>query len=129
MSDEQLASLGAAEAEILKIVWELKSATVQEVWGNLPADRNISPATVQTVLRRLRDKGYVGYEIKGKAHHFHPVIKKEKVISKTVKDVLKNFFDGNAAPLLMHLVSKEKIKNADLAILMEIIDKKSSPKM
>ena len=128
MTKEALASLGSAEAEILKIVWELKSATVQEVWENLPADRNIQPSTVQTVLRRLREKGYVGSKASGKAHVFHPTIQKEKVISKTIGDLVKNFFGGKATPLLMHLVDKEDITHSELKKLKQIIEEKSSGK-
>ncbi|PYJ85330.1 MAG: transcriptional regulator [Verrucomicrobia bacterium] len=121
MTEKELASLGAAEAEILKIVWELKEATVQQIWERLPAERNIAPTTVQTVLRRLRQKGYVKSSAEGKAHTFSPAIKPERVISKTVGDLVNRFFGGDAVPLLMHLARTRKIAREDLKRLQDLL--------
>lgn len=122
-----MASLGAAEAEILKIVWELKEATVQEIWEKLPARRSIAPATVQTVLRRLREKGYVKNRADGKAHLFSAAINPEKVISKKVGDLVDEFFGGEALPLVMHLAKSQKIDESDLKHLQALLTK-GSPK-
>lgn len=122
MSKKQLASLGAAEAEILQLVWELKEATVQQIFERLPKDRGIAPATVQTVLRRLRDKGYLRSRADGKAHVFSPSVRPETVITKTVKDMVNRFFGGKAAPLMLHLAQSEKLGKDDLAQLRELLD-------
>ena len=128
MSDKELASLGAAEAEILKIVWELNDATVQEIWERLPRERNIAQATVQTVLRRLRDKGYLKSRAEGKAHVFSAAIKPEKVISKTVGDLVNRFFGGDAVPLVMHLAKNHNIEESDLARLKSLLKRDTDQK-
>jgi BlaI family transcriptional regulator, penicillinase repressor len=125
MSDQELASLGEAEAEILSLVWELGEATVQDIHEKLPADRDIAPATVQTVLRRLRDKGYIKHRVAGKAHIFSPAIKPEKVINQKVRRFLDRFFGGDAVPLLMHLARNRSIDQDDLKRLQEMLAKKS----
>ena len=123
MSRKELTSLGAAETEILKLVWELQEATVQQIWEQLPKDRDIALVTVQTVLRRLRDKGYVKHRAEGKAHVFSPAIKPERVISKTVGDLLNRLFGGDAVPLLLHLAKDQKIGQDDLQRLQELLRK------
>src|SRR6266496_738869 len=126
MTEKEMASLGAAEAEILKIVWELNEATVQQIWEKLPQERNIAPATVQTVLRRLRRKGYVKSSAEGKAHLFSPAIKPEKVISKTVGDLVNRFFGGDAVPLVLHLAKNQKMKQSELLRLQALLAKDST---
>ncbi len=121
----EMAGLGAAESEVLNIVWKLKEATVQQIWAELPPDRSISSATVQTMLRRLRDKGYVKSKVAGKAHVFSPAIKREKVITKTVSDLVSRFFGGDAVPLVMHLARSRQIDQDDLKRLQDIL--KESP--
>ncbi len=116
-----MAGLGAAESEVLNIVWKLKEATVQQIWAELPADRPIASATVQTMLRRLRDKGYVKSKVAGKAHVFSPAIKREKVITKTVSDLVARFFGGDAVPLVMHLAKSRQIDQEDLKRLQDIL--------
>ena len=126
MIEKEMASLGAAEAEILKIVWELNEATVQQIWEKLPQERNIAPATVQTVLRRLRRKGYVKSSAEGKAHVFSPAIKPEKVISKSVGDFVNRFFGGDAVPLVMHLAKTRKMAREDLKRLQDLLKRPKS---
>lgn len=129
MSENELASLGAAEAEILKLVWELQEATVQQIWEKLPPERDIASATVQTMLRRLRDKGYLKSRVEGKAHVFSPAIKPERVISKSVGDLVNRYFSGDAVPLVMHLAKNRGIDNADLQRLQDLLKpKRPDPK-
>ena len=124
MSEHEMASLGAAEAEILKLVWELKEATVQQIWEKLPPERDIASATVQTMLRRLRDKGYLKSRVQGKAHVFSPAIKPERVISKSIGDLVDRYFGGNAVPLVMHLARNQGIDAAELKRLQELLKQK-----
>ncbi len=127
MSEHELAALGAAESEVLNIVWELKEATVQQIWEKLPPDRPIASATVQTMLRRLRDKGYVKSRVAGKAHVFSPAIQRERVISKTVGDLVGRFFGGDAVPLVLHLAKSRSIDKEDLKRLQHLL-KNNPPK-
>ncbi len=128
MAEHEIASLGAAEAEILKIVWPLNEGTVQQIWEKLPPDRPIASATVQTVLRRLRDKGYVKSTLVGKAHVFSAAIKPERVISKTVDELVGRFFGGDAVPLVMHLAKSRQMDKGDLQRLQELLKKEASVK-
>jgi BlaI family transcriptional regulator, penicillinase repressor len=124
MSDTELASLGVAEAEVLQILWSLKEATAQQVWEQLPRDREIEPGTVHTMLRRLREKGYVKHRVEGKAHVFLPAVKPERVLSRTIGQFLDRFFGGDAVPLVMHLAESRRINREDLKRLEEMLKKK-----
>ena len=55
MYKKPLPALSPAETEILRLVWQLEAARVQQMCDALPADR--AYATVQTLLRRLEQKG------------------------------------------------------------------------
>jgi len=57
MTRKTLPTVSPAETEILRLVWQLDKATVQDVCNKLPAKRKIAYATVQTLLRRLEKKG------------------------------------------------------------------------
>lgn len=99
-------SLGSAEAEILCVVWQLGEGTVRQVYACLPPNRGITQGTVQTVLRRLRAKGFIEARTDGKTHVFRPVIAEEKVIADAVRQVTRVHFKGNAAAF-MEAVAKE----------------------
>ena len=84
------------EAQVAKIVYDLQEATVQQVLDALPPEREITYATVQTMLRRLEKKGVLTHTQKGRAHVFKMVLKKEDLVERMVNSVLRSLFGGKA---------------------------------
>jgi BlaI family penicillinase repressor len=123
MAKKPLAALSPAETEILRLVWQLEPAAVQEICDSLPKDRSIAYATVQTLLRRLEKKGYVRHEVQGKAHLFSAAVKREQVIKRTVGDFVERLFGGDPLPLMLHLADQSDLKADDLEELKKLIDR------
>lgn len=124
MTQKKLPALSPSETEILRLVWQLDKATVQDVCDKLPARRKIAYATVQTLLRRLEKKGYLKHFIQGKAHVFFAAVKSEKVIKRSVSDFLDRLFGGDPVPLMQYLARHGKINSIDIEELKRLIDKK-----
>ncbi|NJR68897.1 MAG: MarR family transcriptional regulator [Synechococcales cyanobacterium CRU_2_2] len=57
----QKLSLGFLEAEVLEIIWSLDGATAKEIHDRILADpdRELTYASVSTVLKRLSQKGWL----------------------------------------------------------------------
>ena len=125
MSKLKLTSVSPAETEILRIVWLLGSATVQQVLKQLPVGRDITYATVQTLLRRLETKGYIKHQREGKAYLFSPAVEQTDVISKTVNEFVQRLFGGNPVPLMQYLAEHDKITAEDIENLKKLLDKKT----
>ena len=126
MTDQRLARLrrvSPAETEILRIVWQLDKATVQQVCDKLPARRKIGYATVQTLLRRLEKKGYLKHCIQGKAHVFSAAVRREAVIKRSVGDFLDRLFGGDPVPLIQYLAEHRKIDIDDIEKLKQLVNK------
>ena len=124
MTKKQLPQLSPTETEILRQVWQLEKATVQDVCESLPTRRKISYATVQTLLRRLEKKGYLEHEARGNAHVFTAAVKREAVIKRSVGDFLERLFGGNPIPLMQYLAKHGKVKATDIEKLKEIVEEK-----
>jgi predicted transcriptional regulator len=116
--------MSPAETEILRLVWQLEDATVQQICDLLPPKRNIAYKTVQTLLRRLENKGYLRHKIKGKAHVFLPAVRREDVVKRTVVDFLDRLFGGDPKPLMQFLAEDGKIDAEDIKRLRKLIEKK-----
>jgi predicted transcriptional regulator len=123
MTQKKLPPLSPSETEILRLVWQLDSATVQEVCDSLPARRTIAYATVQTLLRRLEKKGYLKHRIRGKAHVFWPAVKQEAVIKRSVGDFIERLFGGDPIPLMQYLAEHGKIDTEDIERLKRLVSK------
>ena len=124
MVQKNLPALSPSETEILRLVWQLGKATVQEVCEKLPARRKIAYATVQTLLRRLENKGYLKHDVRGKAHVFFAAVKKEHVVKRSVGDFLDRLFGGDPGPLMQYLAEHGRIDANDIVKLKQLAGKK-----
>ena len=124
MTQKKLPALSPSETEILRLVWQLDKATVQDVCNKLPTKRKIAYATVQTLLRRLEKKGYLKHRIRGKAHVFFAAVKSENVIKRSVNDFLDRLFGGDPIPLMQYLAEHGKIDADDIEKLKRLAGKK-----
>jgi len=124
MAKDRLKAMSPAETELLRLVWQLGEATVQQVCDRLPPARDIRYNTVQTLLCRLEQKGYLRRRPAGKAHVFFPVVKREDVVKKTVRDFLDRLFGGDPRPLVQFLAEDGKIDEEDIKRLRRLIKKK-----
>ncbi len=119
-------SISPAETQVLRLIWQLQQATVKQVLDNLPKERDITYATVQTLLRRLEKKGYIKHSLKGKAYLFSPAVKQKDVISKKVSDFLDRLFGGDSLPLMQYLAEHGKLTARDIENLKKLIEKNNS---
>ena len=122
MTRRKLPCLSPAETEILRLVWRRSEATVQQVCEELPAQRQIGYATVQTLLRRLEKKGYVRHRAVGKAYVFYPAVEREHVIKRSVNEFLERLFGGDPLPLMEHLAEHGRIRAEDLERLKRLVE-------
>jgi len=116
--------MSPAETEVLRLVWESKQATVQQVYDALPDNRKVTYVTVATLLRRLEEKGYLKHRVQGKAFIYTPAVKKEEVINRTIGDLVQRLFGGNPVPLMQHLVLHSGISDEDIEKLRDLAKKK-----
>ena len=123
MVRKNLPALSPSETEILRLVWQLDRATVQEVCEKLPAKRKITYATVQTLLRRLEKKGYLKHAVNGKAHVFSAAVKQEHVVKRSVGDFLDRLIGGDPIPLVQYLAEHGKISADDIEKLKRLTSK------
>ena len=124
MTRRKRPAMSPAETEVLRLVWESRKATVQQVYDALPATRKITYVTVATLLRRLEEKGYLKHRTQGKAFIYTPAAKKEEVINRTIGDLVQRLFGGNPVPLMQHLALHSGISDEDIEKLRDLAKKK-----
>ncbi|MCA9037091.1 MAG: BlaI/MecI/CopY family transcriptional regulator [Planctomycetaceae bacterium] len=115
--------LSKAELEIARLVWELKSASVRQVFEALPVGREVDFTTVQTYLKRLEEKGYLNVRLENRAKIYSPRVKPRTVIRETVDDLVDRLFGGDAMPLVQHLVEEKEFSTADIEQLRSLLNR------
>lgn len=114
-------TLTKQELEIMKIVWNRKSATVRDVYEALLEQRQIAYTTVMTMMKILEKKKFLKKTQQERAFIYQPVRPKEQVIRTMVQDFVTRVFDGSAEPLLMHLVKDRHLSEKDVREITRMI--------
>jgi BlaI family penicillinase repressor len=114
-------TLTKQELEIMKIVWNRRSATVRDVYAVLLEQRQIAYTTVMTMMKILEKKKFLKKTQQDRAFVYQPVRPKEQVIRTMVQDFVTRVFDGSAEPLLMHLVKDRHLSEKDVREITRMI--------
>lgn len=112
-SDDE-ARLTRFELEVMEELWKLGRASVRELLEALPSKKQPAYTTVQTIVRRLEEKGAVRQVRKiGNAHIYEPVVSRQVAYRRLVSDFL-DLFGGSARPIMAHLVEEGQLSLGDL---------------
>jgi len=121
--------LGEAELQVLKALWDSGPSTVRDVMNHLHRhDRKVAYTTVLTFLTRLELKGYVASDKSDLAYVYRAVLSREKVTRARLRTMVKQLYDGAAAPLVLQLMRSEKFSAEEIASLQKLIDELDSKK-
>lgn len=102
-------AMSRGELDVARAVWELREATVGQVFEHLAAQLEIDYSTVQTYLRRLEAKGYLRTRRQGRNKIYRPQVGAGQVVRETVDDLLDRLFDGQPLALWQHLIQDRGI--------------------
>jgi len=98
----------------MKVIWELDSATVRDVYETLLKKRKVAYTTVMTMMQILERKKYLKRTKTDRAWLYKPAQPKGKVIASMVREFVNRVFNGSAEPLLVHLVEEHNLSPEDL---------------
>jgi BlaI family transcriptional regulator, penicillinase repressor len=110
------------ELEILRALWDLKSATLGQVCQALRADRDVATTTVATMLGVMLDKGLVRRKKGPRGNLWTAAVTHDAAAKGMVGKLVDGVFDGSASRLVAHLVEGGKLSAAELTELRELID-------
>jgi BlaI family penicillinase repressor len=111
------------ELEIMQVLWDLGSGSVREVQELLPEKRRPAYTTVQTIVRRLEEKGAVRRVKKiGNAFIFEPLVSRRSAHHRLITELLE-LFGGSARPLMAHLAEAGKLNLEDVREIENLLAK------
>jgi predicted transcriptional regulator len=112
-----------AELAILQALWELETATRRQITDLLyPGGDEAHYGTVQKLLERLENKGYVRHTRQGRGLLFTATIAREQLIQFRLRDVAQQLCDNSLTPLLMNLVQSRPLSAKEIDELRALLD-------
>ncbi len=114
--------LSAVQLEVMNVIWERGDATITEVWEDLRGRRKRARATIQTVIQRLEEKGWLRHREVGQAFLFSAVHPRESVQGRLVRDLVNSAFGGAADGLVWALLHDRGVSPDEAKRIRQMID-------
>jgi predicted transcriptional regulator len=114
MARKKSPTLTDAELRFMRILWDLRQGTVNDVVEALPPDEPLAYSTVLTTLRILEEKGYIRHEKSGRAFVYEPVVQPSEARKDALQYVLDRFFNNSPELLLANVMEDENLTLDDL---------------
>lgn len=112
-----------AELEIMKVLWEKKELTLNEIVEILSKNEKKNKSTIKTLLYRLIEKESVkSITNTGRENTYKAIIGKEEYLKKANESFLKKLYNGSTNKLLLNFVEEKKITKKDLKDLLDLIE-------
>ena len=112
------------ETLVMGVLWDGSPVTVREVRNHLEDQKPMAYNTVLTVLRILRDKGFVSSERVGRSDLYRPAVTRERMAERSLRETLQAFFRGSSAALVSNLLRTQGLSSEELGRIREEVDRR-----
>lgn len=116
--------LANAELAVMNLLWDSENpVTAREIREQLYADeQKAQHGTVQRLLQRLEEKGFVERNKEIAVHFFTPTIDRETYAGQQLESLAEKLTAGSFAPLITHLVDHKKISSQEIEKIRAVLD-------
>ena len=116
-----LPQISEAEFEVMKIVWKYAPINTNEITERLVKTTTWSPKTIQTLIKRLVNKGALSYEKQSRIFVYTPLVDENEYIGQESNSFLKRFYDGNISKMLSAYIENDKLSETEINNLRSLL--------
>lgn len=120
-------ALTKAEEQIMQVLWKLEKGFLREIVDAMPAPKP-HQNTVATLLKILVEKEFVSVTVLGRQHLYSPIMSKDEYSKRTMKQIVKGYFEGSFSNVVSFLVKENNISIEELEGLLAQIKKQQNQK-
>jgi predicted transcriptional regulator len=119
--------LTKAEEQVMQVLWKLEKSFLRDIVDAMPTPKP-HQNTVATLLKILVEKNFVGVTVLGRQHEYYPFVSKEEYSKRTMKQMVKGYFEGSFSNVVSFMVKENNISIEELEGLLQQIKKQQNPK-
>lgn len=116
-----------AEEQVMKLLWKLGKCFIRDLMNEFP-DPRPAQTTVFTLLKRMIDKGFVGFRQYGNSRKYYPLVSKKDYFSGQLRGMIRDFFNDSTTQFASFFADEAEMTTEELEELREIVEKKIANK-
>lgn len=117
-----LPALSETQWEIMNVCWERAECSVAEVWKVLTERRKVSRNTVQTLIARLEEKGWLKRRVGDGGLVYAPTVSREESQKSSVRRLIATAFEGSAEGLVLSLLNGGALSKSEADRIRRLIE-------
>ncbi|BCM88964.1 hypothetical protein IAD21_00806 [Abditibacteriota bacterium] len=122
MKPDKKNGIGREEMELLHYVAEKMPITVREVAEHLEVTKGYARSTVQTMMERLRLKGFLEREKRDGVYEYRTATPKPQLMGSLMGDFFERVLGGSLKPFVAYLAHDARLSDAELADLKRVVE-------
>ena len=125
MTEKQIRKLSPANLEIMKVIWRLREASVNDVFEAVNSRKKdkVRRTTIQVQVNRLEEYGWLKHREVGRTHYFRAVRGRQKAERDIINDIKNRLFGGSRMELVKSLLDDSDLKPEEIQELRDILNK------
>jgi len=112
--------LSKSEEQLMQYIWKQGKAFMNELLEMYP-DPKPANTTVATLLKRMKDKGYIDYEQLGRSRQYYPLVKKSDYFSRHLNGLIQKYFNNSPSSFASFFAKETDLSEKELQELQEIV--------
>ncbi len=122
---EERIPLSEAEREIMEFVWEKGEVSATEVREHFALEKPMARTTVQTMMTRMEEKGWLKHRSIGRTFVYSATVPKGASLGAKVRELIDSTFHGAADELMLSILEYRGLSITEHKRIREMLDKAS----
>ena len=119
--------LSKSEEELMQHLWRLDKAFLKDIIAEYK-DPKPAATTIATLLKRMKDKGFIDYSVIGKSREYFPLVAKSDYFSSHFRGLINSFFGNSASTFASFFTKATDLSTEELEALRKVIDQEIKKK-
>lgn len=115
--------LSQKEEQLMNFVWQFEKVYMKDLLDAYPEPKPAT-TTIATLLKRLKNKGAIGYNLRGNSREYYPILQKKDYSTSYLTNLIKTFFQGSSTRFASFFTNNMSLSREELLELREMIDDK-----
>lgn len=123
-NENPIERLPDSELNVMKVIWNSQEPIgIGKILEILAKEKDWTRSTVQVLLSRLEERGFISSHRKGRLKYYLPLIAEDVYCAKETKTFLEHFYNNSYKKLIASLVQDNPLSEEDIDDIIQIIKK------
>lgn len=122
--EEIIKSLPDSELKVMKVIWNNnRKMSTGEIDSELKEETEWKLSTLQVILSRLTEKGFLKNEKIGRINYYSSIVDFSRYSRNETKNFIRKMYDNSSKKLIASLIESDELTDEDIDEIKNILNR------